>query len=59
MNISTDIISGEIKDGKKINCLQFCFTVANSQIVYCLLLSWSELVFFEKDVFPQQTLYLQ
>lgn len=29
------------------------FTVANSQTVYCLLLSWSELVFFEKDVFPQ------
>ena len=63
VNVSTGVASGEIKDGKKnkkmLTVSDIPFSVANSQSVYCLLLSWSELVFFQKNIFPLQTLCLQ
>lgn len=61
MNLSTDVTSGEIKVGKKnkkmLTISDIPFSVANSQSAYCFSLSWSELVFFQKSIFPVQTLF--
>lgn len=41
-----------VKKKKLLTVSDIPFTVANSQTVYCLLLSWSELIFLQKGVFP-------